>query len=46
MQARIHLWTQVCGVDEDERMPLRVHALPPSTGAANLNPSTSVDSFD
>ena len=44
MQVRIHPWTRVWGVDEDERMPLRVRALPPNTGAANLNPSTFVDS--
>ena len=46
MQARVHLWTQVWGVDEDEGTPLRVHGFPPSTGAANLNPSTFADSFD
>lgn len=45
MQVRMRLWTQVGDVDEDEIMPLRVHALPPNTGAANLNPSTFLDSF-
>lgn len=45
MQVRVRLWTQVGDVDEDEIMPLRVHALPPNTGAANLNPSTFLGSF-
>ena len=45
MQVRMRLWTQVGDVDEDEIMPLRVHALPPNTEAANLNPSTFLDSF-